>query len=305
MKILVTGGTGFIGRQLMTSLLELGHELMVLTRKPESARRKLPEGVFVTADLASIPGNEVIDAIVNLAGEGIADRRWSSKRKQAIFDSRIQTTQAIGELVRRLDAKPGVIISGSAIGFYGDAGDLEVTEMTPAVRRDFTYLLCDAWEAAAREAAGDVRLCILRTGVVLGRSGGMLARLLPLYRVGLGAQLGDGSQWVSWIHIRDMVALILFCLGNVQATGVYNAVAPEPVRHSDFHKALSRTCHRPGLLRVPALPLRLLLGEMSVLLLGGQRVLPIRLTEQGFRFHYATLDDALADCVAEGQATRG
>ncbi len=297
MRILITGGTGFIGRHLCRRLLALGHELIVLTRTPARAQHKLPPGIIVTADLAKLPNHEVLDAIVNLAGEGIADRRWSAKRKQAIFDSRIETTRAIGELVRRLDTKPGVIISGSAIGFYGDAGDLEVNETTPAVRRDFTYLLCDAWEVAAREAAGDIRLCILRTGVVLGHRGGMLARLLPLYRMGLGAQLGDGSQWVSWIHVRDMVELIVFCLENTSAAGIYNAVAPEPVRHSDFHKVLSRACHRPGLLRVPSLPLRLLLGEMSILLLGGQRVFPVRLMEQGFQFHYAVIDDALSDCV--------
>lgn len=299
MNILLTGGTGFIGRHLCHALADRGHELHILTRTPEKARQVLPEGAATFTDLTRIEADTSIDVIINLAGEGIADRRWSKARKKLLQESRVNTTNALGELVARLKKRPSLMISGSAIGFYGNAGAVELTEASPAVRRDFTYLLCDAWEQAARDAAGDMRLCILRTGVVLGRDGGLLKRLLPLYRLGLGARLGDGSQWLSWIHIQDMIALILRCVDSPGASGTFNAVAPRPVTHGRFHQVLAKTCHRPGLLRVPAFPLQVALGEMSVVMLGGQKVLPKRLMEQGFHFKYPAIEEALQDLVGK------
>ncbi|MFN3714331.1 MAG: TIGR01777 family oxidoreductase [Alcanivoracaceae bacterium] len=295
MKVLVTGGTGFIGGPLCAELVSRGHDLVVLSRSPRKAVKVLPENVRVISRLEDIADDEVIDGIINLAGEGIADRRWSKARKQALLDSRIGVTEALGVLVDRLKRKPAVLVNGSAVGFYGDAGSSELTEATPAMRRDFTYLLCDAWEKAARDVGRrGLRVCILRIGVVLGK-GGMLARLLPVYRLGLGARLGSGQQWLSWIHLDDLVTVLVNCLENKAAEGVYNAVAPQPVTYARFHEALAEKCRRSAWLVAPALPLKLALGEMSVLLLGGQRVLPARLEAQGYPFRFPTLTDALND----------
>jgi uncharacterized protein (TIGR01777 family) len=298
MRVLITGGSGFVGKALCAHLTARGHELTVLSRSPTKAGKVLPESVRLVSSLDEISADEIYDGIINLAGEGIADRRWSKARKQALLDSRVGVTEALASLVDRLRHKPGVLVSGSAVGFYGDAGSVELSEASPAVRRDFTYLLCDAWEKAARDIGRrGVRVCILRIGVVLGR-GGMLSRLLPVYRLGLGARLGNGRQWLSWIHLDDLLAVLTNCVELGTAEGVYNAVAPNPVTYARFHEALARVCHRPALFAAPALPLKLALGEMSVLLLGGQRVLPARLDGQGFSFRYPTIDQALAAVCA-------
>ena len=293
MKVLVTGGSGFVGTALCNELVSRGHELIVLSRSPAKAAAKLPAAVRVIGSLDDVADDEKIDGLVNLAGEGIADRRWSRARKQALLDSRIGVTEALASLVDRLSHRPSVLVNGSAVGFYGDAGAVELTEASPAARRDFTYLLCDAWEKAARDIGRrGLRVCILRIGVVLGH-GGMLSRLMPVYRLGLGARLGSGQQWLSWIHLDDLVTLLVRCLEQKSAEGVYNAVAPQPVTYRRFHEELAAACHRPALFAAPALPLKLALGEMSVLLLGGQRVLPARLDSQGFSFRYPSIDQAL------------
>ena len=204
MRILVTGGTGFIGQRLCRSLVARGHELCVLTRRPHVAEKLLSGSVVLITSLDDIADNEKFDAVINLAGESVAGGRWTERRKQVLFDSRVGVTEALQRLVARLESKPAVLINGSATGFYGDAGNAELTETSPAVKRDFTYLLCDAWEQAAR-AIGQlgVRVCILRIGVVLSHYGGMLGKLLPVYRTGLGAMMGDGRQWFSWIPDCD------------------------------------------------------------------------------------------------------
>ncbi len=298
MNVLVTGGSGFVGQALCAHLTAQGHDLTVLSRSPAKAGKVLPASVRVVSSLDEIRDNEIYDGIINLAGESIADRRWSKARKQALLDSRVGVTEALATLVDRLKHKPGVLVSGSAVGFYGDAGSVELNESSPAVRRDFTYLLCDAWEKSARDIGRrGVRVCIVRIGVVLGR-GGMLSRLLPVYRLGLGARLGNGRQWLSWIHLDDLLAVLTKCLESDNAEGVYNAVAPNPVTYGKFHEALASACNRPALFAAPALPLKFALGEMSVLLLGGQRVLPTRLDSQGFAFQYPTIDEALAAVCA-------
>ncbi|PKM21628.1 MAG: TIGR01777 family protein [Gammaproteobacteria bacterium HGW-Gammaproteobacteria-14] len=295
MKVLITGGSGFVGRALCERLLAKGHDLIVLTRSPQKAAKVLPEAAQLVASLDEIAAGESIDAIINLAGEGIADRRWSPRRKQLLMDSRVGVTQALAVLVDRLEKKPTVLVNGSAVGFYGDAGSVELSEADPAVKRDFSYLLCDAWENAARDLARrGMRLCILRIGVVLG-PGGMLGRLLPVYRLGLGARLGNGRQWLSWIHRADLLTLIIQCLEQPHAQGVYNAVSPQPITYARFHETLAASCRRPALLAAPGFPLKILLGEMSVLLLGGQRVLPARLQSQGFDFRFPDIESALND----------
>lgn len=294
MKLLITGGTGLIGARLCAALSARGHELWVLSRSPWKAMRKLPSSVTIVGSLEQVETDLVFDGIINLAGEGVASGRWSKKRKQKLFDSRVGVTKALHQLVDRLTHKPKVLISGSAVGFYGDAGNAELTENSSAVKKGFTYLLCDAWEQEARRfSLLGVRVCILRIGVVISRHGGMLSQLLPLYKKGLGPLIGDGSQWFSWIHIEDLIALIQQCLDGDSVEGVYNAVSPQPVGYHRFHTALGAACHRPVLLRVPPLLLNLALGEMSVLMLGGQKVLPMRLEREGFKFKYPDIDSAL------------
>ncbi|MED5239232.1 MAG: TIGR01777 family oxidoreductase [Pseudomonadota bacterium] len=295
MKILVTGGTGFIGQHLCRRLAAHGHDLIVLTRRPKRTARLLPEEARVIDSLSAIGNDEKLDGIVNLAGESLFAGRWSDKRKQVLFDSRVGVTQALVNLISRLERKPAVLVSGSAVGFYGDAGNAELTEDSPARRKDFGYLLCDAWEQAARPVSRQgVRLCLVRTGIVLGRDGGMLGKLWPVYRAGLGAMIGDGSQWLSWIHIDDMVAILVRAVETPGIEGVFNACAPAPVTQREFHHSLCRQLHRPAILKVPSVFLKAGLGEMSAMLLGGQRVYPRRLEQQGFVFRYPDLTSALS-----------
>jgi uncharacterized protein (TIGR01777 family) len=267
----------------------------VLSRRPRRAVKLLPEETRIVSSLDDIADDEPIDGIINLAGESLFSGRWTERRKKVLFDSRIGVTQALVGLVSRLQRKPAVMVSGSAVGFYGDAGNAELTEDSAARKRDFGYLLCDAWEQSARPVSRQgVRLCLVRTGIVLGRDGGMLGKLLPLYRLGFGAMLGDGSQWLSWIHIDDMVAILVRAVETPGIDGVFNATAPAPVTQREFHRSLASAVKRPAFLRVPSVALRAGLGEQSEILLGGQRVYPRRLEQQGFVFRFPDLRSALA-----------
>ena len=298
MKILITGGSGFIGQHLCRRLAAHGHELIVLSRRPRRVAKLLPEETRIVSSLDDIADNDPIDGIVNLAGESLFAGRWTERRKKVLFDSRIGVTQGLVGLVSRLQRKPAVMVSGSAVGFYGDAGNAELTEDSAARKRDFGYLLCDAWEQAARPVSRQgIRLCLVRTGIVLGRDGGMLGKLLPVYRLGFGAMLGDGSQWLSWIHIDDMVAILVRAVETPGIDGVFNATAPAPVTQREFHRSLANAVNRPAFLRVPSVALRAGLGEQSEILLGGQRVYPRRLEQQGFVFRFPDLTSALAHQV--------
>lgn len=296
MNVLITGGSGFIGRALCARLAAGGHRLIVLSRRSAKARPLLPADTRVVASLDEIDDDEALDGIVNLAGENLFSGRWTAPRKDRLLASRVETTAAVIALARRLRRTPEVLVSGSAVGFYGDAGDAELTEHSSARRKDFGYRLCDAWEQRARDALSlGMRLCVIRTGIVLGRDGGMLAKLWPVYRLGLGARLGKGSQWLSWIHIEDMVTILERALETPGVDGVFNATAPNPVTQRGFHRALAAAAHRPAPWVAPAPLLKLMLGELSDMLLGGQRVYPRRLEDQGFVFRFPRLEDALAD----------
>lgn len=295
MKIVITGGSGFIGQHLCRRLAAHGHDLIVLSRRRRRVSKLLPEESRIVSSLDDIADDEAIDGIVNLAGESLFAGRWTVRRKKVLYNSRIGVTQALVGLVARLERKPAVMVSGSAVGFYGDAGNAELTEDSAARKRDFGYLLCDAWEQAARPVSRQgLRLCLVRTGIVLGRDGGMLGKLLPMYRLGLGAMLGDGSQWLSWIHIDDMVAILVRAVETPGVDGVFNATAPAPVTQREFHHSLANAVKRPAFLRVPSVALRTGLGEQSDILLGGQRVYPRRLEQQGFVFRFPDLTSALA-----------
>jgi uncharacterized protein (TIGR01777 family) len=232
------------------------------------------------------------DAIINLAGEPIVDARWTRQRKQRLWASRVTLTE---ELVARIAAakqKPAVLLSGSAIGYYGDCGALRLDETAPA-GSDFGALLCAAWEnAAMRATESGVRVCVLRTGLVLSAGGGLLAKMRLPFSLGLGARLGNGQQWMSWIHIDDYVALVQRLL-QANVSGSVNMTAPEPVTNATFTASLAGALHRPALLCAPASILKLAMGERSVLLLGGQRVLPLKAESIGFDFRHKTLEQAL------------
>ncbi len=296
MNILVTGGTGFIGRPLCLRLLEQGHRLTLVSRSRRKVAR-LFHGVGVVEHLAELDEGARFDAVINLAGAPIADRRWSPARKRVLEQSRIDFTRELVACIGRMRQRPRVLLSASAVGYYGDQGDAVVTEATAPVD-DYAHRLCASWEDEARKATVyGVRVCLLRTGLVLGPDGGFLKRLLPLYRLGLGGRMGDGQQVMSWIHRDDWIALALFLLQRRELDGPFNFTAPCPVTQAVFSRSLASQLHRPALLNLPAGLLRFMLGEMSQLLLGGQRVHPRRALEAGFRFRFEHLDEALRDVL--------
>lgn len=296
MKILVTGGTGLIGGHLIPRLLELGHQVTVVTRNPDKARARLDNRVTIWKGLEDRQNLDDIDAVINLAGEPIADKRWTAEQKERLCQSRWRITQKLADLINASTTPPSVLISGSATGYYGDLGEVVVTEEEPP-HNEFTHKLCARWEQIACEAQSDkTRICLLRTGVVLAPKGGILAKMLPSFRLGLGGPIGHGRQYLAWIHIDDMVNAILWLLDN-DLRGPFNMVSPYPVRNEQFAHALGHTLHRPAILRVPATAIRLLMGESSVLVLGGQRALPKRLEAAGFAFRWYDLEEALADVV--------
>lgn len=299
MHILLTGGTGLIGRGLCQHWAQQGHQLTVWSRRPEQVASLCGASVRGIARLDEL-GDEPLDALVNLAGAPIADRPWTRKRKALLWASRISLTEQLLAWLEAREQKPRVLLSGSAVGWYGDGGERELHEDSPQVCDDFAAQLCGAWEETALRAQElGIRVVLLRTGLVLAREGGMLKRLLPPFRLGLGGPLGSGRQWMPWIHLSDQIALIDFLLQQEQAQGPYNACAPQPVRNRAFSQALGRALHRPACMPAPAFVLRLALGELSELLLGGQRALPTRLLGEGFSFRFTHLDVALADLLGQ------
>lgn len=287
MKILITGGTGLIGKKLCAALLQQGHELTILTRRPAV----VPTQCKAIVSLNEWKPETIYDAVINLAGEPIVDKSWTEKRKKCLWDSRVFLTQ---ELVKHIDAanqKPNVLISGSAIGYYGNTGDVIVDETT-FVGSDFGAELCSAWENEALKA--NIRTCILRTGLVLDSSGGIFKKMQLPFKLGLGGCIGDGKQWMSWIHIDDYVNIVIKLLDNEKAQGTYNMVAPEPVTNEQFTKTLAAKFFRPAFLNTPAWFLKLILGERAELVLGGQRVSSARTKELGYKFIYPNLETALA-----------
>lgn len=299
MKILITGGTGLIGRKLCPALLARGHEVTVLSRTPDTVKQKCGASVAAMASLNDWQSEVFFDAVINLAGEPIVDKRWTDERKHRLWQSRVNLTENLVQCIANATHKPSVLLSGSATGFYGDGGDAILDEsLSPAT--DFGAQLCSAWEAAAQTAdAFGVRVCLLRTGLVLDSAGGLLGRMLLPFKLGLAARLGNGRQWMSWIHVDDYVAIVLLLLENSAASGAYNMTAPEPVTNAEFTHTLARLLHRPALLVAPAFILKLMLGEMAVLLLGGQRALPTKVQALGYDFTYVNLEDALTASVRQ------
>ena len=298
MRILITGGTGLIGRALCAALLGAGHELTVLSRRPASVKQKCGNPVSALASLNDWNENQAFDAVINLAGEPIVDARWTDAHKKILWNSRVVLTQELVQRIDRAKHKPAVLLSGSAPCFYGDSGDLALDESASGAT-DFAAQLCAGWESAATRATGcGVRVCLLRTGLVLARQGGLLGRMLLPFKLGLGARLGDGGQWMSWIHIDDYVAIVLRLLETPELDGPVNMTAPNPVTNGEFTSTLAGALHRPAVFVAPGWLLRSALGERADLLLGGQRVLPAKLGALGYRFAFPTLDTALRALIA-------
>ncbi|MGE8435574.1 MAG: TIGR01777 family oxidoreductase [Pseudomonas palmensis] len=298
MHILLTGGTGLIGRHLCRFWLDRGYRLTVWSRRPAQVAHVCGAGVRGIARLDEL-GEEPVDAVVNLAGAPIADRPWTSHRRALLWASRITLTEQLIAWLQDRQQRPAVLISGSAVGWYGDGGERELTELSQPVKEDFASQLCIAWEETAlRAEALGMRVVLVRTGLVLAAEGGFLSRLRLPFKLGLGGPIGSGRQWMPWVHLDDQIALIDFLLQREDASGPYNACAPEPVRNREFARRLGRALHRPAFMPLPALVLRAGLGELSVLLLGGQRARPVRLLAAGFTFRYNDVQSALDDLSA-------
>jgi uncharacterized protein (TIGR01777 family) len=299
MHVFLTGATGFIGRHLCQALAAQGYTLTVLSRRPNAQVQQILGQVAILHSLDELTPTHRFDAIVNLAGEPIFGSLWTQKRKQILWDSRVRLTERLVTWIAQAEVKPKVLVSGSAVGYYGDQGDKLLDETSPPLATDFGQRLCAAWEAAADQAqAHGVRVCKLRTGLVLGKGGGLLARLLPIFKLGLGGRLGSGKQWMSWIHLHDHVRITQTLLEQEESCGPFNACAPEPVTNAEFTHTLARLLRRPAFLPIPALAIRLALGEMGKLLLSSQRVIPKRLKEAGFKFEFPTLELALREILA-------
>ncbi|MES1255779.1 MAG: TIGR01777 family oxidoreductase [Acidobacteriota bacterium] len=297
----MTGATGFIGRALVPALLRDGHTVVAWVRSASRARARLGAEVEVAEATGGPTALTAIlsrsDAVINLAGEPILGRRWTAARRQVLHESRVGETKALVRALHAANPRPSLLVSGSAVGYYGDRGEERLTEQSEP-GNDFLAQLCRDWEQAAVEAEPlGVRVVRLRTGVVLGRDGGALAQMLPPFRMGAGGPIGSGRQYVPWIHLHDLVGIISAAIADSRYRGPVNGVAPEPATSRDFARALGAALHRPAVLPVPGVALRLLFGDAAVVLLGGQRAEPTVATALGFRYAFPTLAGALADIV--------
>jgi len=301
MRVAITGGTGLIGRALATALVAGGHDPVIVSRRP-AAVANVPAGASVEGwDAVGaeglVPVLEAVDAVVHLAGENIGGRRWTRQQKRKLRESRVRSTEALAAAFAASSNRPGVLVQGSAVGYYGPRGDEAVPETT-APGSDFLAQLCQEWEAASSsvEALG-VRRAIARTGVVLATEGGALPRMLLPFKLFAGGPVGSGRQVLPWIHLADEVRALIHLLEDDDAAGAFNLAAPGAVSNRELARAIGRVLKRPGFVPTPAIALRLLLGEMATLVLDGQRAVPERLLERGFEFRFTEVEAALEDLL--------
>jgi uncharacterized protein (TIGR01777 family) len=301
MRILVTGATGFIGRRFVEECHVRGHNLVALSRDPEAAQRQVPllENAHAWNPLQELPPQQAftgVDAVVHLAGESVTGR-WTEEKKRAIRDSRVSSTANLAKAIVRLETKPQVMVSASAIGYYGDRGEEELTEDS-VPGNDFLADVCQQWEKESGkvEWAG-VRSARVRIGIVLGPGGGALGAMLLPFKLGAGGPLGSGKQWWSWVHRDDLIGLILYLVEHADFSGSVNATAPAPARQKDFAKVLGSVLRRPALLPAPAFALKIVLGGFSAELLSSKRVLPKAAQALGFRFQHPQLEGALRQAL--------
>ena len=297
MKVAISGASGLIGTALRASLTSDGHEVVALTR-----RASLPPLETISWDVDKgrfdASGLEGVDAVIHLAGEPVA-KRWNQARKTAILQSRVRGTKLLVEGLKSLKNPPKLLLSASAVGFYGDGGDTELDEAAPP-GEGFLPDVCQEWEKATMEALGlGIRAVCMRTGIVLSTKGGALGKMLLPFRLGVGGPLGSGKQWMPWVHIDDIVGAFRYVMANDDLVGAVNGTSPNPATNADFSKALGRALHRPAFLPAPAFGLKILFGEMAQILLEGQRALPKKLLFAGYEFKYPDLSDALKDVIGQ------
>lgn len=298
MKIAIAGATGFVGSRLVAQLQAQGHQVIILTRSPQQASNRFGQAQIVGYNpLKSGEWQQSIsgcDAVINLAGEPIAEKRWTPAQKRSILDSRQLGTQKIVEAINLATIKPQVLINASAIGYYGTSETSKFDETSPA-GTDFLAEVCTAWETAAQAVtANGTRVVILRLGIVLGENGGVLGKMLAPFSAFVGGPIGSGNQWFSWIHRDDVVKLIITALNDTKMQGVYNATAPNPITMTEFAQTIGTVMNRPSWLPVPNFALEAMLGEGAIVVLQGQQVVPTRTLAQGFDFQYSTLKPALS-----------
>ncbi|PHM46126.1 epimerase [Xenorhabdus mauleonii] len=297
MRILITGGTGLIGHRLTCQLLSISHSITILSRSPQKVYSLFSDLVECWTTLNDQHDLNNFDAVINLAGEPILDKRWTPKQKEEICQSRWHITEQLSKLINASETPPAVFISGSAVGYYGDQGQAVITE-DDSPHDEFTHQLCKRWEQLALQAQSDkTRVCLLRTGIVLAKEGGALQKMLPLFRLGLGGAIGDGKQYMPWIHIDDMVNGIYYLLVSTELNGPFNMTSPYPVHNEQFSAILAKVLHRPCIFRIPAFVLKAMMGEAATLVLSGQQAIPKKLEEAGFGFRYFRLEEALQDAV--------
>jgi len=305
MKVAITGATGFVGSRLVERLQTEGHQLLILTRNPSAAQKVFPASAFPNVEIVAYtltesgPWQQVIagcDGVVNLAGESISEGRWTPQRKQEILTSRQMGTQKLVEAIAQAEPKPSVLVSASAIGYYGTSETATFDE-TSAAGNDFLAQVCQAWEAEAKKVVSTgTRLVILRFGIVLGM-GGAIAKMVTPFRLFAGGPIGSGRQWFSWIHRDDLVNLILQALTRADIEGVLNATAPNPVRMAEFCQTMGQVLNRPSWLPVPSFALEALLGDGAIVVLEGQQVLPKNTLAHGFEYQYPRVKQALEEIL--------
>ena len=289
MNILITGGTGFIGSTITKFFLQQNNYITILSR----GRSKVLKPVRVIESINQINANEKINIIINLAGSPI-NKKWNKTYKEILISSRVEVTKSLITLIKALKEKPDLLISASAIGYYGTQNNKYLDE-TSSYIDDFTHELCNLWELEAQKAQElGVRTCITRLGVVLGKNGGALEKILPLFKLGLGGNIGSGKQFFSWIHVDDVIGIFNFLISNKEQKGIYNLTSPSPTTNSQFTKALSRTLKRPDFFTVPSFLIKMVFGEMGdKLLLNGSAVYPKKLLDNGYEFKFKTIESAL------------
>jgi uncharacterized protein (TIGR01777 family) len=298
MKILITGATGFIGKALVSELIDRDCTVNVLTRNPTKAAGSLPNACFLfpwnpTKELPPKGALEGCDAVIHLAGESVATKKWTKSQKNKIASSRIESTKNLIKAIAELREKPKIFLSASGIGFYGDCGEKIVSEEALS-GEGFLAHTCFQWEEEALKAFKfGMRTIVVRTGIVLEKNGGMLARLLPMFQHGFGGMVGNGKQWMSWIHLKDLVDIYIYLLTHKNLKGVFNGAAPCPITNKDFTKLLGTALNKPTFCRVPSIFLKIALGEMSHLFLDSTKTSSAKIESSGFRFNYPSLELAL------------
>jgi uncharacterized protein len=302
MKYLVTGATGFVGQRVVKQLTDGGDQVVILTRN--IAKGALYFGnkcqYFLWSDTSQLPPIEAfdgVDVVINLMGEGIADKRWDENQKKKIHDSRIVATSNLVEVMKGLTKKPSAFISASAVGIYGNRGNEEINESS-STADDFLARICKDWEESALKAKNlGLRTAIIRIGVVIGKDGGALKKMLPIFKLGAGGPVGSGKQFMSWIHVDDIAGMFVRAGKDSSIEGIYNGTSPYPATSKDFARELGKVLHRPAFAPAPAIALKIVFGEMSQVLLDGQKVLPTKFKEKKFSYRYPTLEMALTESI--------